>query len=265
LGTVSFADLAKVVADLNLQMRFNILPLYKDVAAVCHALATIRDSTKELLDREGKSQKRHYSRDVTAYLPMPSGVVSAIPSSVAVMWKDGTMPSYIPLDLVGSWAHHGGYLSKCVLAHTVQFHATLEFRYTLTPYQREHALVLGILDKLGVNLNPAIIWNALPWSFVIDWMLGVSQFLNRERISNMKPSVTILRYCSSLKAISQADWVFESNATAHLPKVTTPVARSTSKCYYRRVGDPGIQKWVSYSGLDSGEFGLAASLAITRR
>jgi hypothetical protein len=34
------------------------------------------------------------------------------------------------------------------------------------------------LDTLGVRLDPGIVWDAIPFSFVVDWVVDVSAFLH---------------------------------------------------------------------------------------
>jgi hypothetical protein len=248
-------------------MRFNVLPLKRDIVDTYESLVTIRDSVKELLDREGTIQKRHYRRDLFSTLTSPNGDVShqICPSTVGALYRDSTFGSnpYVTIDLL-NYSTTAHYVTRKWITNSATFHGTLEFRYTLTPFEREHALVLGLLSKLGINFDLAIIWNALPWSFVIDWVLGVSKFLGRTRISSLDPKVTILRYCSSLRAEKSAEWTFKATGNDYYATVEKPLGATSSTAYRRRVGDPGIRNWIVNSGISLDEFGLATSLAMTR-
>jgi hypothetical protein len=46
--------------------------------------------------------------------------------------------------------------------------------------------LLGLLDTLGFELNPRIIWDALPFTFVIDWFFDVGGYLNRYSIDTLE-------------------------------------------------------------------------------
>ncbi len=49
----------------------------------------------------------------------------------------------------------------------------------------------GLLDSLGFELNPRIIWDALPFTFVIDWFFGVGSFLDRYRVDALELPVVL--------------------------------------------------------------------------
>ena len=55
---------------------------------------------------------------------------------------------------------------------------TAKFSY-LVPGLNGGREMAAILDSLGVNLNPAIIWNAIPFSFVVDWFSNVGSYLDQ--------------------------------------------------------------------------------------
>lgn len=49
----------------------------------------------------------------------------------------------------------------------------------------------GYLDILGINGNPAIIWNAIPFTFVVDWFCNVGGFLETLRVDNVQAVTTV--------------------------------------------------------------------------
>lgn len=48
------------------------------------------------------------------------------------------------------------------------------------------------LDTLGVELNPRIIWDAIPYSFVVDWFLGVGRYLDQFRVDALELPIVLL-------------------------------------------------------------------------
>jgi hypothetical protein len=44
----------------------------------------------------------------------------------------------------------------------------------------------GVLDTLGFELNPRIVWDALPFTFVIDWFFNVGQQLERFKVDALE-------------------------------------------------------------------------------
>lgn len=84
--------------------------------------------------------------------------------------------------------------------HTASYTATCERKavcYVAWQPQQIAAInsldkvVRGMLDALGFELNPRIIWDALPFTFVIDWFFGVGSFLDRFRIDALELPVVL--------------------------------------------------------------------------
>lgn len=44
----------------------------------------------------------------------------------------------------------------------------------------------GLLDSLGFELNPNIIWDAVPFTFVIDWFFDVGSWLSRYKVDALE-------------------------------------------------------------------------------
>jgi len=63
--------------------------------------------------------------------------------------------------------------------------------------------IRGIIDTLGFELNPRIIWDALPFTFVIDWFFNVGKQLERFKIDALELPIlytdSFLQYKQELK------------------------------------------------------------------
>lgn len=79
------------------------------------------------------------------------------------------------------------------------FTATMSYTYTVPDMPPSLAKAMALLDSLGLNFNPNIIWNAIKWSFVLDWFLEVSNYLNQFKVPLIDPTVVIHDYCCSIK------------------------------------------------------------------
>jgi hypothetical protein len=75
--------------------------------------------------------------------------------------------------------------------------------------------VYAHLDNLGVRLDPAIVWNAIPFSFVVDWVVDVSGFLGSFARDNYPINVVVHDFCHSYK------WHKEANTHAEYVSDTT--------------------------------------------
>jgi hypothetical protein len=232
----SLRRLLRAGGDSYLQTQFNILPMLSDIVAVRRAIADTRNQLRQLVSRAGKPQKRHYkvilSDDYVDKLEKTNG---AIPD---------------------------GYVRKRMLAQravsyvTREFNATMEYSYSLPSWTNEDSLMEALLDRMGVNLNPRIIWNAIPWSFVVDWVIGVGRWLDQFKERNIEPTLYIRGACYSVKVVR-----FITTAVGF--DSTDPCATIEESAYKREL-IPSLYNSLLASGLNAKEFSLAAALAVTR-
>jgi len=263
LEGLTLRELFRAPADAWLQVKFNIMPLLSDICAIYDALSGLERLLKDLQQRQGRLQRRHYT----------------------YVWESGQFAGpnstiLYPLSLeqfAGSTNPPGtsGCLNsisqlRCireVIANPSTFHAELEYRYYLSQFQNEHAHVLSLLDSLGVNLNPQIIWNAIPWSFVVDWVLGVSRWLGDRKVLNMEPRISIERYLWSWKYTRRVRVSVETSTSSYVDNRInkTYMPDLYEEAYRRDVVMPSYSDPIFMGGLDSTELSLGVSLAITRR
>lgn len=241
-----------------LQVSFNWNPLVSDIHGVYTALSRTERRINDLITRAGKPQRRHWTH-----------VFQEFADSPYVLNPDAGH-LYLPQEVV-SGARERYTVGRSVESDASIFHVEIEYNYNFTRYQVEHAQLLGILDSLGVNLNPSIIWNALPWSFVVDWVLGVGRWLDQFTLSNLEPQINIRRCLWSIKRrriarCTRLGKVTHSTASGFVTtwqnEVPLPVTIETA---YRR------QKWmptsssIESSGLTTKEVSLGAALVLSRK
>jgi hypothetical protein len=251
-----FRDFLRLPAETYLTYQFAIAPLINDIRGIYASLTKYQAQISDLINREGKTQTRHFSYK---WLEYP-----------AHLFETGTsigldQPGYILFDPAYTWTQ-----TREVFCDASEFHAEIQYNYNYTQFQRQHADVLGLLDRLGVNFNAQIIWNALPWSFVLDWVLDVNRFLGQyANTTNMEPVINIQQYLWSIKRRRRIQVNVVCN-TRH-PAVSEPYQKGsqismplvTETAYRRQIGIPGYSSLTS-SGLSLKELSLGAALVSTR-
>jgi len=255
-------ELLRVASDVYLQAQFNIKPLISDITGIYRSVAKTQGRLNSLVSRAGKLQVTHYGKD----LPTDNII------------DDELEPTAKPIGFYrlngGSYQQSNAYAfnRRHVYSDASKFHAQIQYNYHYTDYQVEHARILALLDSFGANLNPAIVWNAIPWSFVVDWFVDVGQWLSTQRIGHMDPKINIMQYCWSTKRTRRI--IVDSRVTAakyypgtglpdvYTTNITHPVVFETA--YKRSSGLPTADS-IRSSGLSSTEFTLGAALVITRR
>jgi len=249
-------ELLRLGADGYLQSEFNIRPLLSDIVGLWTALSTVEQRLRKLINNSGAPQKAHFSWVFEEFVPH----VTDYSDSYLAFTVPPFQGAYLPFTFYR--------MSRDVKYDDSIFHAEVKYNYSFTPFQLEHARVLSLLDAFGVNLNPAIIWNAIPWSFVVDWVIGVGQWLNSRKVLNMEPKINILDSLWSIKRVRTVTTRILTESTgfpgvpSRFPEVMMPQVRETA---YRRGTGIVSSSLLETSGLSAKEFSLGAALVIARR
>jgi len=255
---------SRAAADVYLQEEFNIKPMQSDIEDICVLLSRTQGRINDLMSRAGRTQVKHFSY-TWQELPDNSKVTSTI-SGTGVFgwhsfWQTGTFNAGRRSNVRNDWE---------VRCAPTRFHAMMQYNYQYSHLQAEYAQLLGFLDAFGVNLNLAIIWNAIPWSFVVDWLIGVSRWLNSFKVSLLEPQINVLQYLWSIRRERQISMRthFEAKCGSYvIPGATEQSIRRptlTQTAYRRQVGLPDASSFTT-SGLSLKEFSLGAALAISYR
>jgi len=248
-------DIRKVLmhgSDWYLQAQFNLFPLVDDVMGIKNALAAAERRARSLINGAGRPRTFHFDANV------PDGVDG-----------EDTVGPYSATGLFYPEANVFGpmYTHRYVTNKTTSFHVEIQYNYSFLDYQVAHAQLLVFLDMIGANLNPKIIWNAIPWSFVFDWVFGVAKWLDQFKVTNMDPQINIRRCLWSYKksrliAVSRSIGTKDSGYLTCIDHL--PIARYTEESYRRSNWMPGISS-ITSSGLSPKEISLGAALVFARR
>lgn len=129
-------------------------------------------------------------------------------------------------------------------------------------------------DFFGVNVNPAILWDVIPFSFVLDWFLDVGGWLDSFKTKNLAASVCIEDFCYSVKQTGTSIFVTDQfvrtpiwsvpDVSKSSMKIATATSKLVTKTYVRKRCAP-----VSYilglgGGLDKKRNFLSAALLCSR-
>lgn len=240
-----------VTSDSYLQTQFNIRPAISDICGIHAAMTRLDRRINDLLTREGRHQVKHF----TCHLNEFDDTFETKDDHQVFAADYSQWPT--------EWYYH---TRRRVWYEPSTFHAEIRYNYLFSEFQRQHAALLGLLDSLGVNINPSIIWNAIPWTFVVDWVIGVSRWLDQFKLSLLEPTINIHSYLWSIRrrrriALSRF-YPVQRSQSYEGPEATLPLIHETA--YRRQVGQMGISSILS-SGLTLKEISLGAALVISRR
>jgi len=245
----------RVAADVYLQKMFNIGPLISDIGTIHSSLSRLEKRMRRFLNTSSQPNTYHFDR---VWQENTDTVETANPIDTSTA-DPLTWTNFRSVNKV-TWTR------QCLNAPT-KFHAEIEAAFTWRQYQIEHARLYSLLDDLGVNFNPRIIWNAVRWSFVVDWVFQVGKFLDGLHIGLMDPMINIYRYCDSVSRkrsiyLTREISVPVDGVWGGGSRVSAPVVTETS--YKRSTSLPTLAS-LQTSGLSSTELSLGAALGLTHR
>lgn len=252
-GFKSKDDPMSKLAKGHLQYSFAWAPFYRDVASLWSTIAKFRQRYAEIVKRANIPQQSYYGTNVLEADPTTS------------LAADGTVRP-------GSW--FGGHNYEWYWSVNeerilpIRYSATMRYRYPLPDVLgTSWGELFALMDSLGVNANPAVIWNAIPFTFVIDWFVNIGRLLDGLRVENVVFQTEILDFCHSVKSnITLVASAQIRHFITHAPLgsgVKLGQVRATK--YERRVGIPPILLTLTTSGLSVREFLLGGSLLRGRR
>jgi len=270
--------LAKILlvlpADLYLQWKFNVAPLLGDIDAIKASNATVADDVRKLIDQQNTKQIRHFSRNVksAAYAPSTATDMNARGYSLESVGPYGTfkLKNYdyqyraSGVSVIGSQSTRVTEYTGCT------FHAQVEYSYNFGDLSDSNVKWKAKLDSLGIGINPIKeLWELVPWSFVVDWVVDVSHFLDNLENKNLKPVTVIHNWCWSQK-ITRTTKIYTTFKSSYpdpewaynVPDVNTHLI--TEEAYKRSTDGYNVHTALTGSGINENEFILSSALAITR-
>lgn len=230
-------------SEAYLSNEFAIRPLLADITGVFDALMSFKKQLRKLQEEQGKRRTIYYSRPLTTLFPE--------------LDENYLLP-------VAFYYNGIRFYRKVERIWDPIFRCSMDYSFVIPAMSQEELEVKALLDSLGVNLNPQIIWNALPWSFVIDWFVGVNRWLGNTRMNNIEPDVTIYRYNWSVKAARRITCKTKyAEGGPFSPTVTNRT--SEEYYYYRSTRMPDWAAYVKTSGLNLKEFSYIGALIGARQ
>jgi len=218
----------ELVTRLNnaaLNASFGIVPFVKDVVDVYDELASLAGRLATLKQNAEKHLVHHYKREFPAEDGRRASdrwVYTATDNTVP--WTSG---------LISDNLANGGLRTNIVLTRRCRwiippiYHATLRYSYVLPRLDDSTAYVALALDRLGVRLDPSIVWNAIPFSFLVDWVVDVGGYLGSLARDNYQIEVKIRDYVHSVKYSREAEVDLTYLSDTGLASATRWIAAST--------------------------------------
>lgn len=238
-----FPNWKQILAKSHLTWEFAIKPLISDVTALVEGLQKVQDQIKQFQSRAGKPQTRHYS-EVVEFTP---------PSYTWSYTTDNRGINYI-------WSKTPKVeVTRC---------ATMRYTYSIPTMDDMFSRIMAYAASFGFNpFRLSNYWNAIPWSFVVDWVVDIGDLLDKYLSRELVPAkVTIHDFCVSQRSSCVGE-IGRSHSDTYLLKDSNgkapynePAFLFTCRRYQRRRMLPSNALTLSLEDISLRKISLAASL-----
>jgi len=201
--------------DTNLGINFGWKPFISDCKNLAKGIMSFEERYAKFLDRQEVWNTAHYGKplEVDPY-QVEAPIGTAGPGWVqreTTVWKN------------------------------VSYHASMKYKYTLPKFSSGFRRASAWLDTLGLHISPSVIWEGIPYSFIIDWFVGVGDALKACEGSYSNPAVTIDNMVYSVKYEYTSTWECRAPQDYESQPYGQGSVEST-KYYCRHVIPPQLQR-----------------------
>lgn len=148
--------IGKTIAWVNLVYQFAIRPTIQDARALASVIENWRKRVAELIRQAEKRQIRHYKRPVDNLFSLPQ----------TAQWGNFTFDRETTnVVRISEWVTRPVY------------HANMLFTYDASRLKGLFGQLDGLIHALGVNRIASVVWEAIPFSFVVDWFVNVGDVI----------------------------------------------------------------------------------------
>lgn len=231
----------KEISSKWLEGIFGWLPLVSDIKKIGSIYCNVGEQVREYIAGADSLKTYHYRKAVspTMWNHPSSFWTSPFTGSITSSGRPYLAPVVTRLDYTGAVTRE---------VRDYDYHATMLFRYTLPVMSAFLKQLLGELDAWGFNLNPAIIWNRIPFSFVVDWFSGIGRWLDSLKKENLEIQVTIYDFARSFNYVleEKCKLILVDQGTLSYPSDTRGLAPAKPSWIFHPCYDTSSREFVSY-------------------
>jgi hypothetical protein len=221
--------LLRAASRFNLWWQFALKPTLSDVKEIIDRINNLEKNIQRIIREANKIQTRHYTCPIPDRITLPADIVRA---NVA-----------FSVDQPG-W----GMREETRWSTEPRYHAVMRFNYDCSAVQGLLGKLRAQLDAYGIDRLISSLWEAIPYSFVVDWFINVGDLLESLE-SHLKGDlfpVRILDFAHSVKYKYTTRLIHNQGqlGTSHLKvsdillmerSVTRYIRRREAPCLYARL------------------------------
>lgn len=155
----------------HLNYSFGWRPFLRDLKRIYEFIGNYEVRLHDMINRAESEQTRHFRTQVTA-----SDVVSYYYDELYSGHKFKTVTTY----------------------NNIVFCAKMAYAYSMPNMSWSELNCRAALDAIGLNANPSQIWDAIPFSFLVDWFANVGDVVSQFNSNWLEPTLSIRSIMYSL-------------------------------------------------------------------
>jgi hypothetical protein len=212
------------IGDYYLALQFGWKPLLTDIRNFVLTHINAQRKLEQLLRDEGKTVRHR---------------ISLVDSTTPLVFQDAVFNG-LSAGLVTQFYKDGGRIRKTQNSSSKVW-ASARFRYWLPGGPRDVNWTRNMKARIfGFKPTPSVIYNAIPWSWLVDWFSNLGDV-----IDNLDTSIVDRLAADYFYVMRQEELINEQTATCTFfdaitggPITVTATSRYVSGCKSRLVGDP---------------------------
>ena len=230
-------DTARQLADAHLSVRFGVIPTIQDVQDTIQVIKTWHDVYDQMDELLSKRYRKH------------ENVPDIADPVLFGEWKE-----------IVSFSLPGNSINHQVLVESktkVRWHGLTLYGFTCPEFQGWLSRLAQICDSFGV-LDPAALWDVVPFSFIVDWFFTTQSFLHKLKPRLFPATAVIHDYLESIVMETTVtykllNWAFPLDPPGSGPPAafinSTLIGVESYKTYVRRRFLPDLANVSLSSGI----------------
>jgi len=179
---------AKQFANDHLAVQFGLLPTIADLQKFCHLILNWQKRYDDL---------KGFLESTRAWHAEPYALTQEYPLEQFSIWGTTAVDAFAITQLP--------ILEARVTVNDRSFRRTASYSFSAPEFRGWSTRLKQFLDAFGV-IDPAAIWDVIPFSFIVDWFFGVGNWLHKNRPRLFPADVIIRDYCESKRVVLDVKW-----------------------------------------------------------
>jgi hypothetical protein len=232
----------------NLFAQFALLPTISDVKEILDRINNLEKRIQQLIREANKVQTRHYTCPILDRITLPADIVRA---NVAY---SADQPGW-------------GMREETRWSTEPRYHATMRFTYDASALQGALGYLRARLNAFGVDRLLSSYWEAVPYSFIVDWFINVGDVLASLEDYLITPlPIVILDFVHSIKYKITTRLIHNQGqlGTSHVKVSGILLMERSVTRYIRRAEAPSLYQRLSLRLPNLNQTLLGGSLAGAR-